>query len=208
MKRFFRSPLMWIVFLACVGIVVMYHFGFRITYAPELETSWDAVAACASWAGVLASTIAIIVAIDIPKRIAEQQNKIALYEKRYSAYNSFAFIMSAMDQVINNNNISDKTLFLNNMVITYKSVSVIRELTANCEDTSNIYTRLIFEAGKIKDLYELKEMNEIIDFLITVDEYVSDTYKGKTVDCANLKAKYDRIKSGHLEEKLEVQLKI
>lgn len=208
MKRFFRAPLVWIVFLVCVVIVAMYFFGFRITYAPELETSWDAVSACASWAGVLASTIAIIVAIDIPKRIAEQQNKIALYEKRYIAFNTFAFIMSAMEQAVYNVKISDKVLFLNNMIITYKSVSVVRELASDCEDASRVYTRLIFEAGKIKYLFELKEMTEIVEFLITVDEYVSNIYKGKVVDSADLKLKYDKIKSGNLEGKLEAQLKV
>lgn len=208
MKRFFRAPLVWIVFLVCVVIVAMYFFGFRITYAPELETSWDAVSACASWAGVLASTIAIIVAIDIPKRIAEQQNKIALYEKRYTAFNTFAFIMSAMEQAVYNVKISDKVLFLNNMIITYKSVSVVRELASDCEDASRVYTRLIFEAGKIKYLFELKEMTEIVEFLITVDEYVSNIYKGKVVDSADLKLKYDKIKSGNLEGKLEAQLKV
>lgn len=208
MKRFFRAPLVWIVSLVCVVIVAMYFFGFRITYAPELETSWDAVSACASWAGVLASTIAIIVAIDIPKRIAEQQNKIALYEKRYTAFNTFAFIMSAMEQAVYNVKISDKVLFLNNMIITYKSVSVVRELASDCEDASRVYTRLIFEAGKIQHLFELKEMTEIVEFLITVDEYVSNIYKGKVVDSADLKLKYDKIKSGNLEGKLEAQLKV
>lgn len=67
-------------------IVVLYRLGFRITYAPELEKSWNAVSAVATWAGVIASFMAIWFAIRVPKQIAEQQNKITLYEKRYEFY--------------------------------------------------------------------------------------------------------------------------
>lgn len=67
-------------------IVMLYGLGFRITYAPELENSWNAVSAVATCVGVLASFIAIWFAIRVPKKIAEEQNKIALFEKRYEFY--------------------------------------------------------------------------------------------------------------------------
>lgn len=71
-------------------IVVLYCLGFRITYAPELENSWNAVSAVAACVGVLASFIAIWFAIQVPKKIAEQQNKIALLEKRVQLYMDFS----------------------------------------------------------------------------------------------------------------------
>ena len=58
-------------------IVILYWLGFRITYAPELENSWEAVSAVAAWAGVVVSFVAICFAVQVPKKIAEQQNKIA-----------------------------------------------------------------------------------------------------------------------------------
>ena len=61
-------------------------FGWRFTYAPELETSWDAISAVAAWVGVIASFIAIWFAIQIPKKIADRQDKIALFEKRYDCF--------------------------------------------------------------------------------------------------------------------------
>lgn len=67
-------------------IACLYAFGFRITYAPELENSWDAISACAAWAGVLSSFIAIWFAIRVPKKISEEQNKIVLFEKRYEVF--------------------------------------------------------------------------------------------------------------------------
>ena len=67
--------------------------GFRITYASELETSWDAVSAVAAWAAVIvavlsagASVGAIWAAIRVPQKIADRQDKIALFEKRYKCY--------------------------------------------------------------------------------------------------------------------------
>lgn len=67
-------------------VLFLYLKGFRITYAPDLENSWDAISAFASWAGVLASAVAILVAIRIPSVIADRQNKIALFEKRFEVY--------------------------------------------------------------------------------------------------------------------------
>lgn len=69
---------------------MLYRIGFRITYAPELENSWEAVSAVATCVGVLASFMAIWFAVQVPKKIAEQQNKIALFEKRHKLYKQFA----------------------------------------------------------------------------------------------------------------------
>ena len=68
-------------------------FGWRITYAPELENSWDAISATStvisaivSIIGVSASFAAIWYAIQVPKEIADRQDKIALFEKRLTCY--------------------------------------------------------------------------------------------------------------------------
>lgn len=79
-----------VVALAIVGIisVILICLGFKITYAPEMENNWDAVSAVAACMGVFASFVAIWFAIRVPKKIAEAQNKIALFEKRHDAYSS------------------------------------------------------------------------------------------------------------------------
>lgn len=81
--------------------VLLFFCGFRLSYNPQLENSWDAISACASWVGVIASTVAIFVAIRIPQKIAEQQNKIALYEKRFAVYDVLCKC-SAFAQAIRN----------------------------------------------------------------------------------------------------------
>lgn len=80
----YMIPLGGIILISFV--VFLYLKGFRITYAPELENSWGAISAFASWASVIASAAAILVAIRIPGVIADRQNKIALFEKRFEVY--------------------------------------------------------------------------------------------------------------------------
>ena len=94
-------PLAVAIAIVTVVALVMALFGWRITYAPTLENSWDAVSAVASWVGVIASFVAIMIAIWIPKKIAKQQDKIALFEKRMECYstlqNIFAFARQISD---------------------------------------------------------------------------------------------------------------
>lgn len=92
MKKFIKGrwfPLAVTGVCVLALVLVLFCLGFRITYAPKLENSWDAVSAVAAWVGIFSSFIAIWFAIQVPKKIAEQQNKIALFEKRHDAYSSF-----------------------------------------------------------------------------------------------------------------------
>ena len=67
----------------------LYHKGFRITYAPELENSWDAISACAAWAGAI-GTIAVLWynhrSIRLAQYSVQQAINLQLYEKRLALY--------------------------------------------------------------------------------------------------------------------------
>ena len=85
MKKFVEGkwfPLIITLQLLIVAAIVAFLFGFRITYAPELENSWNAISAMASWVGTIGTVSAIFAAI----WVANRQNKIALFEKRYENY--------------------------------------------------------------------------------------------------------------------------
>lgn len=99
MKKFVKGkwfPLVLAAVIAAILALILFLFGFRITYSPELDNNWDAVSACASWVGVIASFVAIWFAIRVPKKIADRQDKIALFEKRYQVYNLFKKLMTTM----------------------------------------------------------------------------------------------------------------
>lgn len=100
-------PLIVATLLIAIGGGAMYLFGWRVTYLPELENSWDAVSAVAAWGGVIvaiasttASFLAVWFAIQVPKKIAEQQNKIALFEKRYQVYTSTMKIVQVANKIL------------------------------------------------------------------------------------------------------------
>lgn len=99
-KKTKRLVSIWVpitlVALAVILFLLGYLIGFRITYAPELENSWDAISAVAEWIGVLVSVISVVAsfvaiwyAIQVPKKIADRQDKIALFEKRYACFQFF-----------------------------------------------------------------------------------------------------------------------
>lgn len=69
-----------------VFVLALYLLGFRITYDPAIITDWDAVSAGISLLGVLVSGVAIYYAVQVPKKIADRQDRIALFEKRFEVY--------------------------------------------------------------------------------------------------------------------------
>ena len=88
MKNLIKKP--WFSLLVAILIIavvafVMALFGWRITYAPDLENSWEAVSAVGTWAGAIGTVVAVFSAI----YVAHRQNEIALFEKRYTAYMKF-----------------------------------------------------------------------------------------------------------------------
>lgn len=94
MGRWFPLIAAFAVLVLAAGVVfIMILFGWRFTFAPELSNNWDAISAVAAWVGVfvaaigvVASFVAIWYAIQVPKEIADRQNKIALFEKRLSCF--------------------------------------------------------------------------------------------------------------------------
>lgn len=110
MKKFVKGkwfPLTLAAVIAAIIAFILFLFGFRITYSPELDNNWDAVSAVAAWVGVIASFVAIRFAIRVPKQIAKSQNDIALFEKRYQLYKSLRPLINFGNDVLK---IKDETL--------------------------------------------------------------------------------------------------
>lgn len=109
MKKLTEKKWFWpvaVVATVLVIVLILFFCGFRITYAPKLENSWEAISACAGWAGVLASVVGVVAsfvaiwyAVQVPKRIADRQDKIALFEKRYECYTAIQNLLVCADQI-------------------------------------------------------------------------------------------------------------
>ena len=84
MKEFLNKKVLpvWAIILVLVFLLLLFAMGFRVTYGPWIANNWDAIAAVGTWLAVIVSGIAIWFAVSIPIRIAENQNRISLFEKR------------------------------------------------------------------------------------------------------------------------------
>ncbi len=145
MKQFIKGrwfPL--VVALVCgAGLMgVLFWQGFRITYAPELENSWDAISACAAWAGVIMSFVAIMFAIWVPIRIANRQDKIALFEKRYELYNQLKnhYVFAAMVKKAKN----IKYIYLYSETVFGFSFEDSDKVSQLNHATANLYSKVLF----------------------------------------------------------------
>lgn len=92
MKKFIKGrwfPLAVTGVCVLALVLILLCLGFRITYAPKLENSWDAVSAVAAWGSIIiamVSAFASFAAVWYAIKIADKQNKIALFEKQYKVY--------------------------------------------------------------------------------------------------------------------------
>ena len=212
MKKIFHSPVTWTILFMCAGAILvafLYYCGFRITYAPTLENSWAAISACASWFGAIMSACAMLVAIRIPTVIAKQQNKIALFDKRYSAWDAMVFLMAVAKQITDDTaKEMDRKAFLHAIMETYKSVSIVSVISGECKNTENVYVKLVFEAGKMLYLFDLKEADTVCEFLKAIDLYVSSVYQNGIADDTSVRELYAKLVDGALQDKVEEQLMV
>lgn len=79
----------WMLLIFVIVVVILAVSGWKITYAPGLENNWSAIDAIGGWASAIVSGVAIWFAACVPKRIAQEQNKISLFEKRFLSYSVF-----------------------------------------------------------------------------------------------------------------------
>ena len=79
MNKSFKNIAMWIVIGEIVIGFIMWCFGFRITYAPELDSNWEAISAVAEWAGVIVGAIIIpLVVVWLQHKWDSNKKEIAL----------------------------------------------------------------------------------------------------------------------------------
>lgn len=90
-KKLLSSKILpnWLIFTFVIVVIIFAMSGWKITYNPYLENSWDAIDAVGGWVSAAISGVAIWFAVSVPKHIAQEQNKIALFEKRFTSYSVF-----------------------------------------------------------------------------------------------------------------------
>ena len=57
-------------------------------------------------------------------------------------------------------------------------------------------------------MYEIEETDDILEFLLEADQFISDIYKGKAADTTLLCEAYKKLDCEKIQEELEKQLKL
>ena len=79
MKNFIKGrwfPLIAAILIVAIVAIVMALFGWRITYAPELENSWDAISAVAAWISAFAGVAIPIIVVVFQHKLDSNKNDI------------------------------------------------------------------------------------------------------------------------------------
>lgn len=206
MKKFFRHPITLTVLVIFAINLILALCGFRITYNPSLDNNWDAISACAAWAAVIVSGIAIYFAIQAPKKIAEEQNKIALFEKRYEFYIAFTK-STAFIKAIELSNIKTKEEAKKSFIMSLsgKNVDDVGESDLEHQAMLVLYD-VISVLGQAKYLFKLESdeslgifSKDLIDLLKSEnDEVFQSCYKKIKISAANTRAELNAIFEKHL----------
>lgn len=196
MKKFVKGKWFPLVIAAIIAFV-LFLFGFRITYSPELDNNWDAVSACASWAGVIASFVAIWFAIRVPKKIADRQDKIALFEKRLACFNELGRLRRLFFAVKDKDNVDElKDAFL--------AVYCNNSNEFNKNDLGILIDTVYNQCLQITFLFEGVEYEEAGNLGIEFGNFVTDLYSSDFEQVKLSKKTYldtiDKFLDRHLEK--------
>ncbi|GIN23405.1 hypothetical protein J1TS3_45390 [Siminovitchia fordii] len=102
-----KSILFWIAFFEIILIFIFYFLGFRITYAPELETSWDAVAAIGQWIGAIIGILIPLTVVYVQHILESSKRDIG--ESNIELLNEFKeFKMEYSEKIKKLSNLIDK----------------------------------------------------------------------------------------------------
>lgn len=125
------------------------------------QTWMDYANVGATIVGILVSTIAVIVAVSVPKRIAREQNKIALFKQRYDLYVSFTKA-TAYIKILEISNITSKkeaVLKFLDFIGGHKMDGAHEESVRT--EANTVLMQLVSDLGQIKYLFKLKSDDDL-----------------------------------------------
>lgn len=168
LKKIIKKPILWIAVALLAIFIFLYITGFRITYAPNLKNDWDAISACAGWASVLLSFAAICAAIYVPYKVANDQNKISLFEKRYEVVVTVEKMFGEVDSIKRRMSIifsKNSTKKLSFEIINKWRISISETL----KDVNGQYDYLFYD--EVRDIikYIYLSLLDIDDKLVQLD---------------------------------------
>lgn len=156
--KIIRTFLFWIIISMVIIIYILFVLGFRITYSPNLETSWDAVGAIGQWIGALVGILIPITAVYI-EHILEKSKKdigesnIELLNEFKEFKDEYSEKIKALSNLVDNNEnividggrfkesdmeLKEKALKYINISMVTKTDKIAEHLGIGVEDTYNL----------------------------------------------------------------------
>ena len=158
------------------------------------QRDWlDYVAIFIPLGATIISLIISIFALLNSNKIGNQQNKIALFDKRYKVLNVLGNLVSTA-QIILQRDITDTKVVLYGSMETYRSSTTLTDTIPKGNDVSSFYTGLIFEAGKVEHLFQEKDVKIVMNFLTAFYELVASTYSKE-----NFEDEVKKLKNSYVE---------
>lgn len=87
-RKIIKSVLFWIISAEIILVIILFAFGFRITYAPELEPNWESVGAIGQWAVAIVGVLIPIAAVYVQYEL--NKNKREIGEANSELYNELS----------------------------------------------------------------------------------------------------------------------
>lgn len=191
--------------VAASTILVMIFLGWRFTYQPELDNKWDAISAVAAWAGVVvavasttASFLAVWFAIRVPQKIADRQNRIALFEKRLSCFEMIGRLRQIYYLIKDE---TDIETIKKDVVLVY-SQNYSRDF--NATNFPVLIGELMDQCSQMSFLFDCVEYEEANNLGLAFGKFLSVLYNADDKMLMPAKAAYlkaiDNFVTAHIEE--------
>ena len=156
LKKFLKGrwfPLTVAIIIALAVGVVLFFCGFRITYSPELENSWDAISAVATWVGAIGTIVVLWYnhrSISLTQRSVQQAINLQLYEKRLELYTALS-----RNDAFKDTPLEVKIVYSDIIYSLYKKISDLCSRKASLMD--ELYILTSFADGRAEPCWNVGE---------------------------------------------------
>ena len=188
-----------------IATIVLWLSSFEVVYDPKIITNWDAVAGVATWGSVIVSIAAVVVsglaiyyAIQVPKKIADRQDKIALFEKRYEAVQVYEKCINLYNAVSKNIKIDEFhntfRIFFTDRTLDELDGHYLTEKMCYIESILHEFPLLFPQISENDVCLLYNVLNDLLVGLVTNDMVLALSAKGRYIDVMGaFKEKYQAI---------------
>lgn len=183
MKKTITTIFITIVLMLSILFVTPYIFGYRLIYVKEyifnLEDMGKICGMICGVLGTMGSFIAVMVAIKVPKKVSEQQNKISLFDKKYDTFvecqNYFydrKFYQTATDKVCGISDIYRKNNFNGDkhalsikirLLFSEKTIEIFDKLDKTYDDIHSLESDISWYFNIVQSEMTIKELIDYIE---------------------------------------------